>query len=418
VPTPSVFAALRERRPPPYLDFRARVGELVLVVSSSRGGSSVFTEMLRHVPELNALRAEVNPFLRLAGAEGPDDDGLDAGAAFDGATLDAELALDAGRWSGLDERGVEAFGLDLTWRLAAQWPEERFDPEHVVRWTRAALPIDDLVGFHLRVLASVRRQHPAVDPWYYDIAPERVAAAFPELPRPSGPPSGSVLEEPPFVLVQPWHVATPSELAERPLVVKTPSNAYRLDWWRAAFPAARLRILHLVRNPAASINGLYDGWRYRGFHAHQVGGLDIDGYSHLPGGRTWWKYDRPPGWRAYRAARLEEVCAFQWRSAHRHALDWLAAHPEVDRLRVRFEDVVGEPDVRREALDRLGGWLGLAPGGALQRIGDAGLPPIMATDAPRQRRWFARAEMLGPVLDDNVRGLACDLGYNGQDHWT
>ena len=416
----SSLAELRRLRPPPYDGFREHVGELVLIASSSRGGSSVFSEMLRHVPELLAFRAEVNPFLRLAGAEQPGSDALTGDAPYDATVLDAELALDAGRRAPLEALDPERFGLDLAWRLAAQWPGELFDPEHVVGCTRTAHAAHpgDLVALHLRFLAEVRRRHPVVDPWYYDVAPERVAAAFPELPRPSGPPSPSVLEEPPFVLVTPWRSTTPAELATTPLVVKTPSNAYRLDWWRQAFPNARLRILHLVRNPAASINGLYDGWRFRGFHAHPVGGLDIDGYSHLPGGDTWWKYDLPPGWQAYREARLEEVCAFQWRSAHEHVRRWLREHPEVDSHRLRFEDVVGPLAGRRAAFRGLAEWLGLPDPSALLEVAERGLPPVMATEAPRQRRWFARAEMLGPVLDDDIRGLACDLGYEGDEGWT
>ena len=41
-------------------------------------------------------------------------------------------------------------------------------------------------------------------------------------------------------------------------MIKTPSNAYRLPFIQALFPSARIRILHLVRNPAASINGLIE----------------------------------------------------------------------------------------------------------------------------------------------------------------
>lgn len=417
--------ALRALRPAPYADHAARVRDVVIVASSSRGGSSVFTEMLRHAPTLSHLRAEVNPFLVLAGLgypESGDSDALDAGAGGDRAGLDAELALDTGGWAHLSAHGVRAYGLDLAWRLTAQWPAVAIDPEQVVRWTAETLDDcspQDLAGFHLALLRRVRSTHPVIDPWYYDLDPDRVRLAFPGLSPPSGAPGPVVLEEPPFVLARPWATATAEELASRPLIIKTPSNAYRLPFWRAHFPSARLRILHLVRNPAAAINGLHDGWRYRGFHAHRVGGLAIPGYSDtVPGGQDWWKYDLPPGWRAWTNAPLEAVCAFQWRSAHQHTLAWVAEH-QADVLRVPFEQVVGERSERRLAWGRVQDWLGVDLGPGLAGIVEHGIPPVMATHAPRRRRWFAKAGLLEPVLaEPETRALAAELGYGESTSWT
>lgn len=87
-------------------------------------------------------------------------------------------------------------------------------------------------------------------------------------------------------------------------MIKTPGNAYRLGFLRAAFPNARLRVLHLTRNPAASVNGLVDGWLHHGFHAYRLDEpLRITGYADVrPADRHWWKFDLPPSWPEYTAA--------------------------------------------------------------------------------------------------------------------
>jgi hypothetical protein len=428
-------ASLPGVRGAPVEGFCAAVRDVVLIASSSRGGSSMFAEMLRGCPGLLHFRGEINAFLFQAGLTWPDTDtGSDrlearhaAGAA---AALDRALALDAGRPGALVDpsrpggvrpgpgparpaEALEGFALDVAWRLAAQWPGLAPDTARLQREVADAWGKGDLQDFYLRLLASVRADHPRVNPWYYDLDPARIAAAFPGLAPPSGPPSDAVVEEPPFITIQPWVTATADDLARAPLVIKTPSNAYRLDFWRALFPGARFRVLHLVRNAAASVNGLYDGWRFRGFHAHPVEGLEIAGYSDVvTGGRRWWKYDLAPGWEALKGAPLEAVCAHQWRSAHRSTLDFLA-RTGAEHHRLRFEDVVGPPERRRAAFAGLSAWLGLgeeALGWLLARQ----VPPVMATAKPRARRWYEKSTLIGPVVmeHEGTRDLMVELGYS------
>ena len=74
-----------------------------------------------------------------------------------------------------------------------------------------------------------------------------------------------------------------------------------------------------------------DGWRHGrtdgDFHLSQFFGpfpepVAIDG-----GQFTDWAFFLAPGWRGYNHASLEEVCAFQWMSANRLALDAQAVDP-------------------------------------------------------------------------------------------
>jgi hypothetical protein len=223
------------------------------------------------------------------------------------------------------------------------------------------------------------------------------------------------------VVVHPWLPADAASLATRPLLVKTPSNAYRLPFLRALFPRARLRVLHLCRNAAASINGLYDGWRYRGFFSHRLDEpLDIAGYSDVfpEWGRRWWKFDLPPGWRAWTRRPLVEVCAFQWRSAHEAILAGKGLCD--DYLAVRFEDAVGPLAARRALFERVSDWMGVPLESRLLGVLERGLPPIMATARPRHRRWYEKAELLEPVLGSSeIRDTMERLGYEDDPrHWT
>jgi hypothetical protein len=411
----------------------SEIPEVVLVMCSSRGGSSVFMEMLRHHPGLLHLHGEINPALGMAGLlypeSGTGSDALAAAHATPEArqTIYRALAQDAGHpepWTdSLSAR--EALAEELCWRLSAQWPNQRFELSTVAKAVARAVERPDSDAepssagslqqrSHARLLQAIRQSHPQVNPWYYDLDPALVRTWFPDVSEPTGPPSSQVIEEPPFVLTTPWAHASAGQLSTQTLIFKTPSNAYRLPFLRALFPRARVRVLHLTRNPAAAINGLVDGWQFRGFHAHKME-APLRMNSTATEDQLWWKYDLPPGWEAFMHRPLVEVAGFQWSSAHRAILQATAAEP-IDTLQVRFEDIISES--RGASFKRVLDWLGVPMVPSLAAVVEAGLPPIMATARPRQRRWFSRAELIGPVLDTPaVAQTAIDLGYTDRSEW-
>ncbi len=431
--------ALHQRSALPISDLRERVRDVVILASSSRGGSSVVAEILRHSPDLLHFRAEVNLFFALAGYTFPESgtgsDQLGAEHLGDPAVLERLLACDVGNPTRdlPDDGAVERFARELHWRLSAQWPLAPIAEEQVQRWTRSVLDeLRDVHGwlpgafpdpqlFHTLLLRCARGVHPAINPWYYDIRPELIRAHHPGLEPSDAPPGPLLLEEPPFVTITPWRPVRESDLT-RPLLIKTPSNVYRFGFLRALFPRARFRVFHLTRNAAASINGLYDGWRFRGFFAHHLPGrLSIGRYSdrHPTWGADWWKFDLPPDWESWVERPLIEVCGFQWRSAHRATLSFLA-DSDVDRIRLRFEDAVGPRDQRQRTFESLTNWLGVPLRGDLARLVETGLPPIMATSRPRLRRWFDKAELLDPVIHaPETLAILEQLGYAlDPDTWT
>jgi len=403
---PHVVAAtdrLRAARPAPEAGVDA-VRDVVVVVSSSRGGSTVFAELLRRTPGLLHLRAEVNHAYALAGLHAGGDRRR---------VLEAELLRDVGR----PDRGPigcdrDRLVLDVAWRIAVQWPVavDALEVDQLVatvdRHVAGPGQPHDPAGAVLGVLGELRRRGVPVDPWYHDLAPDRIAEAFPTLPQPVGPPAPAVVEMPPFVSLDRWAHATAAELAAGTLVVSTPRLSYRLDHLRDLFPSARLRVVHLTRSPGPAVNGLVDGWLHRGFFTCPVPvELAIAGYSDVvPGGRSWWCYDLPPDWEDWADRPLAEVAAHQWRSAHEAALD-ATARLRLDVLRVRSEAITTPAKGRGAVLDELASWLGVAA--VDLRRAAVNLPVLMATAPPAPDRWRSRAAALAPVLrDERTRAVA------------
>ena len=414
------LASLRRLRAPDRVTGDELVGSVrhvVVLASSSRGGSTAVGELLRRVPGLVHLRAEINPLFALAGLH-------ERGRT---AVLLDELALDVGTPApGLAADDVEAFALDVAWRLTAQWPAEAIDPSAVTTWVADALDAQRAAGawrpggpfdhdaLHLDVLARARAAHPSIDPWYYDLPARTVTDRFPDVPVPSGPPGQALIEMPPYVLLGPWRPAGTATLRASTLVLSTPRNAFRLDFLASLFPHADVRVLHLTRNPAAAVNGLVDGWLHRGFFNCRVERpLAIAGYSdRFPWGRDWWCYDVPPGWEEVVDAPLPHVCSLQWQAPHEAVLDHVAGTGR-DHHRVHVEDVLGGGPRRRPALAGLAAWLGV-PVGAVDTA-SFDLPTLMATAPPAPRRWRSRWPELAPVLaDPAVLDLARRLGYSAE----
>jgi hypothetical protein len=194
-------------------------------------------------------------------------------------------------------------------------------------------------------------------------------------------------------------------------------DAYRITLLRELFPGARLRLIHLTRNPAAAINGLIDGWLHHGFFSHNLAGraeLNIADYSDRgQWGRSWWNFDLPPGWRDLVRRQLVDVCAAQWLGAHTSIMTGLR-DTDMEVLRLRAEHVLSA------------GTRDLAVRRVLEFCDVRGDFPhrsrvVVATRPPTPGRWRARAALLKPTLQDpEVMQCATSLGYcvAAMDCWT
>ena len=425
---------------PKTLPFCELVRNVVIIASSSRGGSSVFAELLRRCPEFLHLRAEMNPILHISGliypTSGSDSDALDAGhlTADIKTLLDRELRLECGNpyLGPLSQEAIDDYVLAITRRLCLQWPEFNFRYESMKRYLLAtfdtlkksfawtASEVRDVQLFWIVFLTLIRKEFPQINPYYYDLDAELIHKYFPNLPIPEGPPSAHFIEEPPFIVPVPLKQASDSEIMQKPFVIKTPSNVYRLDFLKALFPNARPLILHLTRSAPQSINGLYDGWCHRGFFSYALADrLQIEGYSdRFPKwGKTWWNFDLPPGWQDYTKRSLVDVCAFQWYAAHRAICEDRKKHPLSPYLRMRSEDVLSaSEDTRRATAEKLASCLDLVAGNSLTKTLQDGIAPVMATHPPQKNRWLAKSAIISPVLrQKEVQTMLEELAYTSAD---
>ncbi len=374
------------------------VRQVAVVCSSSRGGSTHLEALLREVPGVLTLPGEINPLVVVAQlGELP----------HRGAVLAEELGLQIGR-PARDVRGEDdqrLLALDIAWRLLAQQPDRALPAARVEQAVRDALAGTSLDAAGLTRAVLDRLDVPLAG---YDV---------PDAAPPPLPPSDALVEMTPFVPLRPWRAPTGAELRDGTLLLATPRLVYRLDWLRAVFPTARLRLVHLVRNPAAAVNGLVDGWQHPGFATVAMPHpLTIPGYSdRVPGGERWWKFDVPPSWGSLVDRPLRRVCAAQWCDAHERVL---AETRGEEVLRIRHEDLAADDGRSREPAEQLAEFLGLDRDAVVQAV-CAGAPPVVATAPPRPARWRRRADELADVLaDPGVLDLAERLGVGTDpDRW-
>lgn len=416
---------VRAAYPPTHTNgLRPSFRDVVVILASSRGGSSLLFDILRSTGEFLALPGEHSTLYKLHGLGLPGDpqahDGTVAGgdrAAFvESLRRDVAPGRAGHRVGRLSD--PESVAGNVLRTLAQQWPgcpigiPEAWD---VIYRAICTEPPHEAFGDEqllLRIIKDLRVRGWHIDPGYYDIAPDLVRAAFPGLEPPSGPPTpdAMTLEAPPFIVPTSGQVLTERDV-DRPLLLKASVDAYRVRLLPELFPEARLRFIHLTRNPAAAVNGLIDGWLDRGFFSHNLADrarLDIAGYTERGSwGSGWWNFDLPPRWPDLVDQPLAAVCAGQWLGAH----DAITAGLEgigATALRVRAEDVI-DADRRPATIARI-----------LHDLRDCGVSPavlpesrvVMATKPPFPGRWRQRQQLLTPVLGDPViRAASTRLGY-------
>ena len=183
------------------------------------------------------------------------------------------------------------------------------------------------------------------------------------------------------------------------IVEKTVQNSLRTGFLKKLFPDARF--LHLTRDPTSNLQSLYRGWRNPERHNDYPlpAGYQIVGHDGAD-----WAFVLPSGWRSYEGRTLMEICAFQWRSVHEHALAAAERFEPGDVRTVRFEDLVRDPAARlREIAD----WAGLDPR-PFRRFA-RGLPRINVTRSRHAEAVVPRDELEAAVAE--LRPLSTRLGY-------
>lgn len=372
---------------------------IVVILGSSRSGSSLLFQALSGTGSFWAPPGEETPIFRTSGlgwVESSKESDVLSSILPEPAkdqirqALFCELSKPA---PGPVEPGPE-FLDQCVRRLLWQWPDEDFRLSDLVALARQYEQWPNLI------------QRLGLEEGYYDLPGFKSNRRSP-LPLPEW-----FIEEPPFVSPRPGLKPAPHHLKHHPVLLKTSTHAYRIPLLKTLFPKSKIHWIVLTRNPAASINGLMDGWLSNAFHSHNLSGvarLNIDGYTSVaPQSDMWWKFDLPPGWIDYVDRPLADVCAFQWLSAYSHIMSQMqtASDPV---LMVKHEDLVN-PKTSQEALQRVLNFAGVTPELETDLLTSR---PIMASEAPAPARWLRRQDEISPLLQDPlIRPVAERLGYD------
>jgi len=197
---------------------------------------------------------------------------------------------------------------------------------------------------------------------------------------------------------------------------KTCINVLRIPYLYELFPKAKFVFIH--RDGRDNISSMMDGWR-KGRTDGGFGLTQFFGPSPAPvainnGEFSEWHFFLPPGWREYNNASLEEVCAFQWISANRRALDARNSIPEDQWIQIRYEEMVERPV---EVFNNIFQRLDVPFDDRLKEI-CANLdrrPTSIVNGPPQRQKWRKHNPEAIERIMETIRPMMLELGYDPQD---
>jgi len=277
---------------------------------------------------------------------------------------------------------------------------------------------------YYKLFNAIVRADISFNPYYWDITDDFVDKYFPCYTTPTVPANLELIEEAPFVLAERYTAIDKEDLSNKTFLIKNPTNCYRKEFIKNLYRNAEIKIIHLTRNPAATINGLMDGWLHHGFFSFFLPEieLEIDGYSKPNGtwhGKHFWNFDMPNNWLNLIDKPLVDVCAEQWFQAHKAILNsWYPEYKD-NLLIVKLEDFLNE-DSRERVIKDVELFLNSGRMTKLSKGGKDELPHVMATKKPRPQRWRDREDVIIDCLSSNphIEDTAYQLGYGDIDKWT
>ena len=165
---------------------------------------------------------------------------------------------------------------------------------------------------------------------------------------------------------------------------KTPKNALRIPFFNAVFPDALF--VFLWRDPRANVSSIMEAWKSNRWVT----------YRELEGWDGPWSMLLPPGWRELRGRSLEEVAAYQWRSANRIIAGDLAALGAGRSLMVSYDDFLRDPAAEVRRICGFAGWR--LDEALLQRVSGP-LPLSRYTQTkPQPDKWRANEALIARVM--------------------
>lgn len=193
------------------------------------------------------------------------------------------------------------------------------------------------------------------------------------------------------------------------VVDKTCINVMRVPYLHRLFPRAHFIYIH--RDGRDNISSMMEGWRHDGHFALAKSLGPFPAQVAINGGEfTEWSFFVPPRWREYNHASLEEVCAYQWITANRMALDAAVGVPRALWIQLRYEDIFDRPvNMFMEVFERLG-----LPFDEAVRSRCATLnkrPTSIVKGAPGRDKWKEHNPQAIERILPVIRPLMQELGY-------
>lgn len=183
---------------------------------------------------------------------------------------------------------------------------------------------------------------------------------------------------------------------------KTPKNALRIDFLKAAYPNARFIYLH--RNPRDNISSIIDAWRSGHFCTYP----QLPHWTGLP-----WSLLLTPGWREYIGKSVEEVAAHQWQSANKYIIEDLDKLDKSDWCQINYDKFLANPEGE---IKNLCDFIGIEFDSSLSYRVKEKLPESKYTvSAPCKDKWLGNKQELISVLP-LVESMAQSLGYSYDAH--
>lgn len=195
---------------------------------------------------------------------------------------------------------------------------------------------------------------------------------------------------------------------------KTCINTLRIPYLNQLFPDARY--VFIQRDGRDNISSMMDGWRYGrtdgAFGLTRFFGPSPEPVAINGGEFQEWHFFLPPGWRDYNRASLEEVCAYQWLTANRLALDAKALIPNANWIHLRYEDLFERPvDMFRGAFEQLG----LPFSADLEARCTSLQPTSIVKGAPRRQKWREHNPDAIVRILPMIAPLMREMGYDVDD---
>ncbi len=207
-----------------------------------------------------------------------------------------------------------------------------------------------------------------------------------------------------------------ARLGAGPVLDKTCINTLRVGYLHALFPHAKF--VFIQRDGRDNVSSMIDGWRLGrsdgGFGLEQFFGPSPEPVAINAGEFREWHFFLPPGWRDHNRASLEEVCAYQWLTANRLALDAARAIPPQQWIVLRYEDLFERPvDMFRDLFERLDVPFDTSMTERCASL--ASRPTSIVKGAPKKHKWKAHnpqaIERILPMIAPMMR----ELGYDPND---